>query len=220
MKISVLIPSINGFRLLSESVNSIFEKMSGNNQIEVIIKFDFGDETILRINELNYKDKIKIYITDKGLGYGGIHLFLNDMLNLCKDSDWIQLFNDDALVLTQNWDTCLEKYNPDDVWLFRHIQCEGRIADRGDYYFPIISRKYHQVVGRLSGSPAYDGYLLNIGETFNISEQLPLKYYHRHAHELADIPEKGPQMVNSRKNINEQLELQTDKNKIENYLKK
>ena len=61
MKISILIPSINGFKLLSECVNSIFEKMSGEHNVEVIIKLDFGDETITKINELkNTKNSIDL----------------------------------------------------------------------------------------------------------------------------------------------------------------
>jgi len=219
MKISILIPSVNGFRLLSECVNSIFEKMSGEHKVEVIIKLDFDDETIARINELKNKENIKIFITEKGLGYGGIHVFLNEMLKLCNDSDWIQLFNDDALVLTKNWDKLLEKYNPDDVWLLRHHQCQGRIGDVGDYYFPFISRKYHEVVGRITGGPSYDGYLLNIADELNIWQRLPIDFYHRHVHELKQTPDKNDQMNNSRKKIDEAQELRNDKEKIRNYLK-
>jgi len=219
MKISILIPSINGFKLLSECVNSIFEKMSGEHNVEVIIKLDFGDETITKINELKNSKNIKVFITDRGLGYGGIHIFLNEMLKLCNDSDWIQLFNDDALMLTQNWDKYLEKYDPNDIWLLRHITCEGRIGDIGNYYFPFISRKYHEVVGRLTGGPSYDGYLLNIADEMHIWDTLPIKFYHRHVHELKQTPDKNDQMNNSRKAINEALELRTDKDKIKNYLK-
>jgi len=219
MKISILIPSVNGFRLLSECVDSIFEKLSGEHKVEVIIKLDFGDETILRINELKNKENIKIFITEKGLGYGGIHVFLNEMLKLCNDSDWIQLFNDDALVLTKNWDKFLETYDPNKIWLLRHYQCQGRIGDIGDYYFPFISRKYHEVVGRITGGPSYDGYLLNIADDLNIWQRLPIDFYHRHVHELKQTPDKNDQMNNSRKKIDEALELKNDKEKIRNYLK-
>ena len=220
MKISILIPSINGFDLLSECINSIFEKSSKKHEIEVIIKLDFGDETILKINELKYLKDIKILITDKGLGYGGIHIFMNEMLNLCKNSDWIQLFNDDALVITQDWDIMLEKYDPNDIWILRHLQCGGRIGDIGDYYFSYISRKFHEVLGRLVSVPSYDGYLLNIADELHIWERLTIKFYHRHINELKQIPDKNEQMNNSRKMINESYELQSDKDKIKKYLKK
>ena len=220
MKISILIPSVNGFELLSECINSIFENISNEHKIEVIVKLDFDDDTILKINDLKYKEHIKILISDKGLGYGGIHNFLNEMLKLCSDSDWIQLFNDDALFLTKKWDKLLEIYNPNDIWLLRHNRCEGRVGDIGDYYFPFISRKYHEVVERITGGPSYDGYLLNIADDLRIWERLPIDFYHRHAHELKQIPDKNNQMNNSRKSINEALELQIDKNKIRNYLKK
>jgi hypothetical protein len=217
MKISILIPSVNGFDLLSECIKSVFDNSSGDNEIEIMIKFDFGDDIIKRINELPYLENLKIIISDKGYGYGDIHIFLNDMAKLAT-GDWYQPLNDDALMLTPNWDKNLEIYDFNKPLILRHISCSGRVGDVGDYYFPYISKKYYDTVGRITGCPSYDGYLLMIADELGIWKRLPVQFYHRSECELKQILNKGEIMKTSMVRRDRMIEKEIDKNKIREIL--
>ena len=215
MKISVLIPSVNGFNLLSECVESLINNSTGYNEIEIIIKLDIGDETISKINELPYQKNLKILIYDKGLGYGDIHNFINDMAKL-STGDWLQPLNDDTLMKTKDWDKYLNKFDFQKPLILRRERCAGRVGDIGDYYFPYISRKYYDTVGRITGCPSYDGYLLMISEELCIWEKVPILFFHRDIHELKKIPEKNDNMRKSMSNRDRMKEKEIDKSKIKN----
>jgi hypothetical protein len=217
MKISILIPSVNGFKLLSECIESVFDTSSGKNDIEIIVKLDFGDEVIQQINDLPYLKNLKIIVSDKGLGYGQIHTFINDMAELAT-GDWYQPLNDDVIMKTQNWDKYLEIYDFNTPWILRHEVCSGRIGDIGDYYFPYISRKYYETVGRITGCPSYDGYLLMIANELGIWERVPINIYHRETHEIKQVPEKNENMIESMKHSDRIIEKNIDENKIRKIL--
>ena len=130
IKISVLIPSVNGIKLLFSCIQSIFGTSSGDNEIEVIVKLDFDDdETIQKINILPYKDKIKIIISHKGLGYGEIHTFINDMAKLAT-GDWLQPLNDDTIMQTKNWDKYLEKFDKKIPQILCHLKFDKTILSK------------------------------------------------------------------------------------------
>ena len=214
IKISVLIPSVNGIKLLFSCIQSIFGTSSGDNEIEVIVKLDFDDdETIQKINILPYKDKIKIIISHKGLGYGEIHTFINDMAKLAT-GDWLQPLNDDTIMQTKNWDKYLEKFDSNKPLIIRHEPCAGRVGDTGDYYFPYISRKYYETVGRITGCPSYDGYLLMIADELKIWDRVPVKILHRELHEIKQVPEKNDNMIKSMSQRDRMYEKEIDKEKI------
>ena len=217
MKVSVLIPSINGFNLLSECIESLFNNSTGLNDIEVIIKLDIGDPTVLKINELPYPTKLKILVYDKGLGYGDIHTFINDMAKVAT-GDWLQPLNDDTIMKTKNWDKLLERFDYNRPLILRHESCAGRVGDIGDYYFPYISRKYYDTVGRITGCPSYDGYLLMISNELSIWDRVQIKFFHREIHEIKQVPEKNDNMIKSMSSRDRMHEKEIDKNKIKNIL--
>jgi len=217
MKISILIPSINGFELLSDCIDSLYDNLSEENDIEIIIKFDTGDDIISQINNLPHSNDLKILISNKGLGYGELHTFLNDMAKI-STGDWIQPLNDDAIMTTLNWDKYLKKFDSNKPLILRHESCSGRVGDIGDYYFPYISRKYYDTVGRITGCPSYDGYLLMIANELNIWDRLPIKFFHRGIHEIKQVPEKNDNMNKSLSSRDRMYEKEIDKNKIKNII--
>ena len=217
MKISVLIPSVNGFDLLSDCIKSLYQTSSGDNEVEVIVKLDIGDDTISKINDLPHAKNLKIIISDKGFGYGEIHTFINDMAKI-SSGNWIQPLNDDTIMKTENWDKYLEKYDFNKPLILRHQQCAGRIGDIGDYYFPYISRKYYDIVGRITGCPSYDGYLLMIANELGIWEKLPITILHRELNEIKQVPEKNNNMIKSMSQRDRMVEKEIDKNKIKSIL--
>lgn len=220
MKISILIPSANGPELLLKCINSIFDNFSYENDIEIILKLDYDDKNIININHLPNREKIKIIISDKGLGYGDIHTFINEMAKL-SIGDWIQILNDDAIIKTKNWDKFLEKYDFDKPLILTHLRCEGRIGanDIGDYFFPYITRKYYETVGRITGCPSYDGYLLNIAKELDITQKVPILFFHGDGvkNETENII-KNNNMIHSMSKIDRVKEKEIDKSKIKNIL--
>ncbi len=179
MKISILIPTKNGIHNCNNTIKSILENCSGKHTIEILLKVDIYDENYINdIHKLQYKDNIKIIISKEEYGSGGLHLYLNEMYKIC-DGDWILPFNDDALILTKNWDILLEEYDYNEPIILRHLRVSGKTAaDQADYYFPFISKKYLEITKRLSTFPFYDGYILEISKKCNIRKNVNIQFNH------------------------------------------
>jgi hypothetical protein len=164
MVCSVLIPSRGRPDSLIWAVRSFGAFVSDKKEVEVLVKLDEDDQLSLnRISEIR-EAGAQVVITPRGAGYLDLHRFYSILAVLAR-GDWLWMFNDDARVLTNNWDKVLstqthamvvpwvkgpESYG--EAWN-AHFQAQG-----WHYDFPIISRKLLHQVGQFSHSPANDCY--------------------------------------------------------------
>jgi hypothetical protein len=124
--ISIILPTRGRIDLLKILLNNITSTSDhNNNNYEIIIKVDSDDISSLeQIQEIcKEKDNIYIIISSRRKGYVNLINFLEDMTYL-SHGKYILALADDAQILTQNWNTILEKYLtnfkfyfPKTIWL-------------------------------------------------------------------------------------------------------
>lgn len=142
--------------LAKQSIESL-----GKGSYEVLVYLDWDDPTF-------YKYQLKGCRVSTGgrHGYGALHNYYN-LLAAQSRGDWILLFNDDAIMETPNWVDIISKYDHTipqvlNVW-----------NENGDNLFPLISRKWYEIVGHYSRNPHVDSWVQLIGQRLGIQVYVP-----------------------------------------------
>lgn len=158
--LSVILPSRQRFDALVQTMLSFINLASDPSQVEFLVKLDSDDtETINKIGQL--PGKVKTLVYDRMRGYYDLQHFVNDLCKLAM-GDWVLLFNDDAVMTTQNWDLLLADVNPyqcredfggnDKVCLLNPGSPE---SDKTDV-FPMVRRESIKYLGHFSLHPHND----------------------------------------------------------------
>jgi len=108
--ISILLPTRKRVDLLQKTLTSIFSLANPEvNNFEVIVKVDLDDfETLDYIKTWDPQiENLHFLISSRKKGYLSLIDFYEDMIDLAKGK-YIQAFNDDAIILTPNWNSILE----------------------------------------------------------------------------------------------------------------
>lgn len=134
MVVSFLIPTRGRLSMLLDVIKSIREKASSDVDVEILVRIDDDDQETLAGRQLIQAEAI---IGPRWCGYESVTMFINDMANKSR-GDWIIPWNDDAFVVTDQWDKFLPSANDlKIVWL--HASYE--------WAFPVISRKLLEIWG-------------------------------------------------------------------------
>lgn len=154
--VSVLMPSRGRADLAKQAINSL-----GKGDYEVIIGMDADDPSI---DEL--KDHNPLIFAERH-GYGALHEYYNQMSQVAK-GDWLMLFNDDAIMETPNWTGIIAPHNP-------HIPQVLNVWQKNtpDNLFPLISRKWYEIVGHFSLNAHADSWVQQIGERLGNQVHVP-----------------------------------------------
>lgn len=162
MRVSLLCPSRNRIDLLKKSLKSLDK---GEGKFEVLVCIDLDEPQAEQYQELAEQGLIRLF-KDKRHGYGGLHNYYNAMSVLAK-GDWLMLWNDDAIMQSKNWISRISKYDHTkpmvlNVW-----------NENGDNLFPLISRKWYEIVGHFSQSAHADSWVQQIGQRLGIQVYVP-----------------------------------------------
>lgn len=110
MKISVMIPTRLRPYYLVDSIKSLLDSFSQDNQIEILVRFDDDDlDSLEKVKQRIDDNRIKYFIGPR-LGLNGMHIYLNELISK-SDGDWLMAISDNILMQTKNWDKEIEKYN-------------------------------------------------------------------------------------------------------------
>lgn len=161
MKISAILTSRNNVENATQTIQSSIEKCSDKNELEILLAFDDDDNSRFQVMEnlkpLQKKADIRFFEW-KRVGYFGIAKYLNRMGELAT-GDLIWLLSDKTVVLTPWWDILMEPYK-DKFFLGSHrttwIDLDGTTYERDAVLFPIISKKWYDVLGKICDHPHMD----------------------------------------------------------------
>lgn len=180
MKLSIIYPTRKRFDLFVKSTDSLIQKCSDLNNLEVLVAMDNDDIDTISKTEEYIKDKpfIKIYTSERHY-YKNLNLYVNEMAKLAT-GDYLLLWNDDCLMETDHYDLVMDKYldkfmvvNPLVVNHTEYCRQENRML------FPIIPRKWVELTGRWSNSGACDSWIELISNELHISlYEDDIKIYH------------------------------------------
>jgi hypothetical protein len=174
--LSFLLPTRNRFTMLKDSIISVFEKASNPHSIEVLIAMDDDDttfeETVQYINESPYKDNIKLYKYER-YGYKNLHLYIN---NLCSHATgkYLVLWNDDAKMVSDNYDTSIRHYidNQDKLYVY---QFENNHCP---YIFPVVPRQWFEILGHFSLNAHNDTWIHDLATKLGVNKVIGIYIWH------------------------------------------
>jgi hypothetical protein len=160
MLVSILLSTRERFDLMIESITSLYNKAHDPTRIELLLKLDDDnyEEYINRVDEI-YKitPNVKIVISNRRNGYDSLHLFLNELAGV-SEGEFLFVWNDDAKMISENWDVYVAEHCGKLCVLqidnnhFSHPE----LSEHGAFIFPIIHRKYYEILNHISLNPHSD----------------------------------------------------------------
>lgn len=183
--VTVLLPTRGRVRWLLESIDSLHSLARDKGLIEYILKVDSDDaETITAANDLagRFKMPLSAVVSPRGRGYLDMPAWVNELIRYAQ-GDWLFLFNDDARMLTQNWDQLLLSIGRDALWHGVDGVCLLSAFTVGKPFqteFVFVRRKAIEVLGRWGMSPHLDSWQWYVHNAVGSALRLPVEISHTH----------------------------------------
>jgi hypothetical protein len=172
--VSVIFPSRDRCDKLGHTLDSVLKNCSNVNNIEILVKVDSDDlNTIDFLKKYGREDIIKVIISDRKNGYESLHEYYNELYENSV-GEFIFCINDDLTVDTVNWDLEVSKFSGEFVCLHHNPTPPHNDV----WYFPVISKKILDVIGHVSMSVFYDGYLFYMLKDLNLFRRVNITINH------------------------------------------
>lgn len=181
--VSILLPTRGRPGHLYHAVDSLYSLAKDKGNLEFIFKADTDDpETIDAVEKLAVIPglKVKNIISPRGNGYFDMHHWVNDMARQAT-GDWLLLFNDDARMTTQDWDTALMHIGTGMPWFGIADVCLIMAQTIGRPFaneFIILRRKTFEILGHISLSPHNDNWIYGVMEFLRVRLTAPIHIEH------------------------------------------
>lgn len=176
--ISVLLPSRGRPKALLESIGSLLDNADEPDGIEILIAADADDQpTLLAAAQL--PSQANMWASPVRYGYEGLHEYVN-WLSGEVTGEWMMMWNDDARMLTEGWDTIIEQTQA-------FLPAPGGVLwplanhDAGGNLFPIWPYAWRHAMGYVSRAPNIDVWISEIGRKLGLERQIPVRVYHNRA---------------------------------------
>lgn len=169
--ISVLCPSRGRPESLAASVASLIALASDQAAVEVLVGADPDDpQTAGRdwTAEWEAGRNIESWTAPERYGYAQLHLYYNHLAAMAR-GEWLLLWNDDAQMLTGDWDKVISEQAPGVLW-------PG--SNQGQYYFPAWPKAWSDAWGHVSLSPNVDVWLSEVGARLGLASPVPVEILH------------------------------------------
>lgn len=181
-KISILLPTRKRTEAVVKSIGSLLANARDTSRIEILIAYDNDDEESQQFfNEtwfpfIGQSDATsKVFETER-FGYLRLYKYVNFLAEQAT-GDWIMFWNDDALMLTENWDDEIVKH---DGW-FGLLRMPCVTMNHPFALFPIIPREWVDFFGRVSPVNHSDWWIYNVTVPVGRLENIPVEVYHDRA---------------------------------------
>lgn len=176
--IAMLLPTRGRTEALGKSVRSVIELADNPDRIQIMFAFDKDDEVGLNyfVNELKpWCDEHKVHYSAmkfEPLGYIRLHVY-NNKLAAKTSAPWLVIWNDDAIMETKGWDSIIMEHRDEFKLLAFHTH-----KDHPYSIFPILPRKWFELLGYISPHPTQDGWLSQTAYMLDIWERIPVWVEH------------------------------------------
>ncbi len=177
--ISVLLPTRNRIPLVISSVTSVLSKAKSPESVEIAIAYDDDDSQSHEFFQsgqwqdliAQYRAPVRIFKTPRW-GYGSLHNYYNLM---CKEtnSKWLLAWNDDATMLTQDWDQHVR--DAGDFMGLLHIECT---TYPNLSLFPLFPRAWVDFFGCATACNHIDSWILDICKVAGAIKHTPIEAHH------------------------------------------
>ena len=176
--IAILLPTRGRSDSLERSVKSVIELASDPDRIQLMFGFDDDDA----IGTTHFEEALQPWLDQQGIQYTAMsfaplgYIRLNEYVNeLARNSDarWLVFWNDDAVMETQDWDKEIIKHEGEFKLLAFHTH-----HDHPYSIFPIVPRKWLDLLGYLSPHQISDAWLSQQAYMLDIWERIEVDVLH------------------------------------------
>jgi len=181
-KISILLPTRKRTEAVVKSIGSLLANAADTSRIEILIAYDNDDDESRKFFAETWFPYIgqcsatsKVFETER-FGYLRLYKYVNFLAEQAT-GDWIMFWNDDALMLTENWDEEIVKH---DNW-FGLLRMPCVTMNHPFALFPIIPRQWINVFGRVSPVNHSDWWIYNVTAPVGRLMNIPVQVYHDRA---------------------------------------
>lgn len=173
-KVSFVTGSRGRYELMVESIASL-ESKPGNWDMHIAID---PDEEQMNEYLALHSDRVHVYVMPERYGYKQLHRYYNQMAKKA-DGDWLFNWNDDAQMLTEDW---YDKIVAHDHKIAQVLSPYDPVNN----LFPVISRRWYEVLKHYSLSPHVDSWVQQIGEWTGSQVFVPDLLIHHNGIEMKD----------------------------------
>jgi hypothetical protein len=170
--VSVIFPSRGRPAKLRESVLSLRDTASAPDAVEVLVALDHDDPTSAAAETILTALAARTWYAPERYGYAKLHKYLNE-LAVRTYGNWLMLWNDDATMLTQGWDSIVRNEKPGVLW------------PSSDYApsintFPVWPAGWTRALGHVSLNQSADMWMYELGVRTASQRRVPISIHHEH----------------------------------------
>lgn len=143
------------------------EFMVGRPEVEILVWVDNDDPELARYKAIAKDCKLKLSVRQR-VGYKNFHVMVNTLAAKAK-GDWLLLWNDDAVIKTQNWIELIEAHDAKQPVVLNFYNP----TNVKDNLFPVISRPMLEAMGYYSMSTHCDSWVQDIANDLGIHIPVP-----------------------------------------------
>jgi hypothetical protein len=164
---------------LDRSIRSLVELADDPKKLQLMFAFDKDDE----IGTTFFKETLQPWLDSQSvtyvamrfdrLGYVNLHKY-NNALAKMSNSEWLMIWNDDAVMQTQGWDSVIMSYTNE------HLKLLGFCTHNMHPYsiFPTIPRAWFDLLGYISPHSTQDGWVSQQAYLLDIYHRIPVDVLH------------------------------------------
>lgn len=178
--VSVLLPTRNRIPLVKRTVQSLLTNSANPDQIEIMVAYDEDDVASQEyFNSTEWTDLINSFKSHSQVchcpcwGYSGLNHYYTTMAKQ-SNGHWLMIWNDDAVMLTPNWDQHLAA-EQDYVGLL-HMTTEN--FKKTLTLFPLIPRVWIDLFGSISLHQLNDSWIQDICHEVDAVREIPVTVFH------------------------------------------
>lgn len=169
--VSVIVPSRGRPEHLVSSISSLIRLSDHPELLEVLVGLDLDD-----IDSKNLPERLKSEFSEVNvrcefftrLGYDRLDEYWN-ALGLRSSGDWVLMWNDDAVMQSNSWDTFLRRSSGSLAMVVY-----PRVAnDTLQTLFPVVSRSWLALFGRIAAWNHADSYIWRLVGPFGLWRREP-----------------------------------------------
>lgn len=176
--IAILLATRGRTEMLGRSIRSLVELANVIDRVQLMFAFDDDDEVGFNYfnNELKpWMDERKVNYTAmrfKRMGYVNLHKYNNAMAKQ-SDAKWLVIWNDDAVMQSQGWDTTIMAYHGQ----FKLLSFKTHNMHPYSI-FPIVPRAWYDLLDYISPHPTQDGWVSQQAYMLDIYQRIDVDVLH------------------------------------------
>lgn len=176
--IAILLATRGRTEPLKRSIHSLIDLAQDPKRVQIMLAFDKDDT----VGPAYFLKEVKPWLDERGVSYTAMSFEPMGYINLHKynnamaaktDSHFLVIWNDDAVMETQDWDSIIMSYRND----FKLLSFKTHNMHPYSI-FPIVPRKWYDLIGYISPHPTQDGWVSQQAYMLDIYQRIDVQVLH------------------------------------------